>query len=265
MAFVRGTVSCDEFEFEFYEEGKDIDINNPEQWGYKVRNADNYTLEKYMLNKETTNFFDEAYVFAKGHLTAMGLIPVGDIENFHNIINAYLCGKFSQLKLRLIIFDDNNEIMKKDSISAPMDVNADHIRLDENELIDIGIIAIQRIGKFLVEAKWHSDYDKVTSKQIIWFGLDGEPPIDCWSITKERIRAGQVLPFWFPSSGMIDWHTVCPDWNEAVETWLFAECGEAEPDGMYQAIESCPIELISDDTSEMLERKFVTYFEGKRP
>ena len=266
LSLSKGIISCDEFEFnfEFSETSKYVDIAHPEEWAYEVKNEDNETLEMYMLNQDDTNFFDEAYEYALASLSAKGKVPKGDIDNFHSVINAYLCGKFSSIKLKLEIYDENDNLIKQTSLFAPRKVDACYIRSDENEFIDIGMIAFNRIGKFLKEAKWQYTFDEYDSKHILWFGLEGESPIDCWSITGERIMEDRVIPFWFPDSGMIDWNEVCPDWNCAVETWMFVECGETEPEGMKKAIEDCPIKLDSEDTPEVLRNKFEAYFEEKR-
>lgn len=266
LSLAKGIISCDEFEFifEFSENGKDVDIAYPESWAYEVKNEDDETLEMYMLNQNNTNFFDEAYEYALASLSAKGKVPVGDIDNFHSVINAYLCGKFSSIKLKLDIYDENDNIIKHTSLFAPREVDVGYIRSDENEFIDTGMIAFHRIGKFLKKAKWQSTFDEHDNKHILWFGLEGESPIDCWSITGERIMEERVIPFWFPDSGTIDWNEVCPDWNCAVETWMFVECGLPEPDGMKQVIEDCPIKLNSEDTLEMLRSKFEAYFEEKR-
>lgn len=270
MIFSHGMIAYSEGEnaFHFYfrlnDDISNINADDPESWVYNVENSDGETLAAYMLNGPETDLLDEAYDYAGKHLTATGMIPDGDIYDFYDVINQYLNKKFSSKKLKMVLYDDDEHIVKEVDIPAPQNLDINDIRGCDDPIldIDIGRNAIHRITAFLSEAKWQESKCGIDKKPILWFGLNGEPPIACWSITQERISENMIIPFWFPQFGIVDWYSLCHDWNDNVNTWVFAECGEREPENeMKHAIASCPIELAADDTPESLLKKFEAYFE----
>jgi hypothetical protein len=114
---------------------------------------------------------------------------------------------------------------------------------------------------------------------IIWFGMKGDDPIDCWSITlspkmfeklsqyenpyaSERRLIERWKSFWFCSFWAFDWDSLFDNNGEYYIIWMFAECGMDEPeDELDRVRKSCPIELDVADTSEVLTKKINSLFQ----
>jgi len=113
---------------------------------------------------------------------------------------------------------------------------------------------------------------------MIWFGLQDEPPIECWTLDRSTAQSQRSLyypspyatearpverwhNFWFCSFWTLDWNGLFGDQGNPYITWMFAECGMDEPVDEFHAVRSsCPIELDEQDTSEELFRKIEDLF-----
>lgn len=107
---------------------------------------------------------------------------------------------------------------------------------------------------------------------VIWFGLNGEPPMDCWciDISDERFSAMPYAEpynverwksFWFNHFWTFDWNVLFNHEGEGVITWMFAECGMEEPEEEFDAVKKCcPIKLCEDDSKAILSKKISDFF-----
>ena len=102
---------------------------------------------------------------------------------------------------------------------------------------------------------------------MIWFGLEHERPVECWTINKVSNRSmlfgvhdldnydERWRSFWFNDS-YIDWNTLFDEKNSSYALWMFVECGMESPVDAFNAVrESCPIELDENDTAASIARK----------
>jgi hypothetical protein len=177
----------------------------------------------------------------------------------------------------------------------------------EQSIIDTGAVIIRSLEQFLKSGVWHCglrrqdgtvvlDPSRWPSRNgedecppdgwapIIWFGLEGEEPIECWSLTldgrmfekellygteysKETCYVERWKRFWFPTFWALDWNTLFDYENGfgrayTYTTWMFAECGMDEPEELFELVRAaCPIELDSADTKIVLERKIWSLLE----
>lgn len=169
--------------------------------------------------------------------------------------------------------------------------------------IDIGYCVISMLKKFLVEGRWHyglrrSDGAILESpskwpapqientsigwrlggdslEPVIWFGLDGEAPIDCWTLDKND-RQFVLMPyiegcnvefwksFWFNNFWTFDWNVLLNK-DDVLITWMFAECGMDEPVKEFEMVKKqCPIQLIENDSAAVLCKKIDDLFLNSR-
>lgn len=165
--------------------------------------------------------------------------------------------------------------------------------------IDVGFYVLSMLRKFLIRGCWHyglmnrdgvvlEDKSKWPKPKIdpdgvrwivneeelnavIWFGLDGETPIEYWSIDKRDKRFAR-MPYcegcdvefwkscWFNHFWTFDWN-VLTDNNEGLIIWMFAECGMDEPVVEFEQVKTaCPITLDENDSRTILSRKIDDFF-----
>ncbi len=111
------------------------------------------------------------------------------------------------------------------------------------------------VTDFLNEGTWHLDYDE-SNRPFLWFGPMGSDPIDIWSlpyISEDMDDSWQDI--WFNDTGSLDWHAILDD-PETLTYWMFMEKGLEEPtDEFDRVIDSCPIHLTEEDTTESIVEK----------
>ncbi len=122
---------------------------------------------------------------------------------------------------------------------------------------------------------------KEMKSPIIWFGIEGDDPIECWSITLDETMFELLncyetpystkprlierwKSFWFCSFWSFNWNALFDNNGYNYITWMFAECGMDEPEDELDRIrKSCPIVLDATDTREVLVKKIMSFFLGK--
>ena len=164
-----------------------------------------------------------------------------------------------------------------------------------------GEAILRMLRNFLIEGVWHFGYrthcGNVVSKTIqlhnllidkellndkkltpiVYFGLTGAAPIECWTIDLHRIMFEysnssnfptfeQLKKFWFIPDGNFDYATLfCNDSQEVLDywhTWMFAEFGLNEPEEEMEYVrESCPIKLDDNDIAEIFYEKVINFLQ----
>ena len=130
----------------------------------------------------------------------------------------------------------------------------------------------ESLKKYLKE----SHATKLINTPTIWFGLEGEPSIDCWTLTTdsklfkrvdvcyregkmEHVEAWKL--FWFNSFWILDWNTILNNKGESLTTWMFAEYDVVEPVKEFEHVRnSCPIMLNENISSETLLENLSRFF-----
>jgi hypothetical protein len=125
--------------------------------------------------------------------------------------------------------------------------------------------------QFLEASKWHfgyrcengyyaeiqsaADYESIIEKNhpIMWFGLDGEAPIEKWAIEPGKEHGFIWVDQWYLLEYLID------DCTDCFATWYLAECCYDLPD-MEEILKRCPIEVSESDTTESMSKKFQNHF-----
>ena len=106
-----------------------------------------------------------------------------------------------------------------------------------------------------IEVNSLADYTAVLDKSqpILWFGMDGDEPIDKWSIV-----AGKEHGFgWYDHWDLLEY--LVDDCNDCFATWYVAECGNWLPD-MEEILAACPIIIDDDDDADSISKKILSYF-----
>lgn len=169
--------------------------------------------------------------------------------------------------------------------------------------VDGACLALDMMANFLNQGKWHfglidaggcilSDpnmwpqYPKQNDgtiiwkkgneeyQPIIWFGLEGEKPIECWTlyeranITNKKVYQGSFgkeidqedwKHFWFCEFWRMDWNVLWKH-DEGAIIWAFCEQCMDEPEEELEKVkEVCPIELSQDDSTETMLKKVRDY------
>lgn len=112
-------------------------------------------------------------------------------------------------------------------------------------------------------------------KPIIWFGIKGEEPIECWTLSEdpkmfeimdyeEPYNVERWKSMWFNQFRQYDWNILFDNQGEGELIWMFAECGMEEPpiDGVR---EKCPIKLDKNDSKEIIKAKILDFFSSVIP
>ena len=125
--------------------------------------------------------------------------------------------------------------------------------------------------KFVEASSWHlgfnnpagkcievnslADYTAVLDKShpILWFGLDGDEPIDKWSIIIGKEHGFEWIDQWYLLEYLVD------DCNDCFATWYLAECGNWLPD-MEEILAECPIAIDDGDDVDSINEKMLSYF-----
>lgn len=180
----------------------------------------------------------------------------------------------------------------------------------EQSYIDVGAAIIAMLGNFLRAGSWQfglrrQDGTILTDpsqwpvpaaapgsviwqeraeplEPLIWFGLQDEPPIECWTLDRSPAQFKQSAvydnpyaiatrlvehwkQFWFCRFWALDWNALFRNGGDAYIIWMFAECGMEEPVDEFLAVrQSCPIALREEDSSEALIRKIEAFFVEKQ-
>lgn len=203
--------------------------------------------------------------------------------------------------------DNKGDIVENisfDVISLITDNQEDNYRL----IIETGSLIILMLTNFLTEGVWNyglkrndgtiltviSQWPKPEPRTIkgnviwqdsngrldpiIWFGLKGEEPIECWTLNKspKRSELQEVYNnpyasktnlienwhrFWFNASWDLNWNALFNNDDKAYIIWMFAECGMEEPTEQFNMVrDSCPIELCKNDTAQTIAQKIDQFF-----
>ena len=156
-----------------------------------------------------------------------------------------------------------------------------------------GSVILIMVRNFLLNGKWHAairepsgsliqknlkreNYER--GNPIIWFGLEGELPLPCWTISGDT-WLGETQPvyttagdgpaqienwkiFWHEVFWTLDWTQLLNGKGDVYTTWMFAECGMDEPNKEFEKVKnSCPIDLINIDNFGELTSQLKLYFE----
>lgn len=96
-------------------------------------------------------------------------------------------------------------------------------------------------------------------KPIVWFGIEDEEPIECWSIQEEyQDKDFTIKKFWYGGDPTLNWNIL---WNSyAAQIWAFWECGLDEPYTEFEAVhDACPIALSREMTNEEILINLTNY------
>jgi len=219
--------------------------------------------------------------------------------------------KFSTISVYSKSFTDDGHISRSEQLDIVSVIDRLIEEREESEqcYCDVGAVIIRMLKTFLNDGIWqfglYSQGEKVllepsewpesktfgsstiwlhSEKEfspIIWFGLEGKAPIECWSISmdakmfelldyletpysSQRHYIERWKAFWFCSFWCFDWNALFNDSGDCYITWMFAECEMNEPEDEFdRVLKSCPIELDSTDTNEALRRKIVALFQNR--
>ena len=186
-------------------------------------------------------------------------------EAAYSATKEYIHANANSIQIYAVEQRDNVEI--GDQIELRMDIPSimceilDNRSQCEQESIDSGEVMLKSLTKFLSQGVWqygfHSLDDNGASEPILWFGLPGEAPIDCWSLSKATTFFDSENEswkwFWFCDFWTFAWDILMVD-GDIYTTWMFTECGMDEPP-IDPVRQSCPIELNENDTNEELLAK----------
>lgn len=126
-------------------------------------------------------------------------------------------------------------------------------------------------GLALKDGAWQLNGESVVP--IIWFGLDGEAPIEVWTLSRSPrlLRSDRYdgraawLDFWFNDDYCMDWDAMFDGFHSDTcnyfTIWMFCECGMSEPkEDFFNVRDSCPINLCVNDTNQQFTEKIDAYF-----
>lgn len=227
-------------------------------------------------------------------------VPYKKLDEVYSIIDS----KYRNCKIEVFTIDDSGSKKKCCDYSLAEIYTYIFKQREECEqgTIDGAQLALDMIRIFLQEGHWHygllSDdgtilenvddwpsYPMQTDGRILWikdgkeftpilwFGIDGQQPIECWTLyDRGNIRDIKVYlchngsvkqenwkHFWFCDFWSMDWNVI---WNndESAITWAFCECGMDEPEDEFQNVRNdCPIELANDDSTDEMLNKVCAY------
>ncbi|MDD2228732.1 MAG: hypothetical protein PHY48_04900 [Candidatus Cloacimonetes bacterium] len=125
---------------------------------------------------------------------------------------------------------------------------------------------------------WHDSQGFL--EPIIWFGMENQSPIECWTLDKstKRFDALEVYAnrnvessimerwsiFWFSAFRILDWDALFNYEGDIFQIWMFDEYVWDEPEEEFYAVrDSCPIKLDANDRSEGLISKIDELFVSK--
>lgn len=227
-------------------------------------------------------------------------IPYGRLKEVYDVIN-------NRYNCTIKVFKTDELGQRKYICNFPLAAICTNI-FNQREKCELGTIdgaqlALDMMRNFLEEGSWHyglisrdgtilknieewPEYPKQPDGQIrwikddkelcpiIWFGIEGQSPIECWSLyERENIRNIKTYSgkydtkieqecwkhFWFCKFWTMDWSVL---WNndETAIIWAFSEWGMDEPEEEFGKVRNdCPIDLLQvDSTDDMLDkvRKF---------
>lgn len=143
----------------------------------------------------------------------------------------------------------------------------------EQSYIDTGELILRMLSDFIKQGKWQYGYCTADGKMahditeccepILWFGMENEEPIRCWSLSKNTTLSNSENEewkwFWFCDFWTYAWDVLFAGDEEYFTTWMFAECGMDEPP-IEPILQSCPIELNEEDSNEILLDKIEQLF-----
>lgn len=203
------------------------------------------------------------------------------------------------------VIDDNGVALSNKSIDIFSEIIEDRASREQG-IVDSGQMFIEMLRNFLKEGIWQyglqrddgtilkdiSQWPRHAAggadliwedsngvlQPIIWFGLEFENPIECWTLDKspKRFELLEVYEnpyacntqsverwhlFWFSTFWHLDWNALFDNNGNTHIVWMFAECGMEEPVEEFNIVrESCPIDLAEDDTVRSIVRKIDQLF-----
>jgi hypothetical protein len=126
-------------------------------------------------------------------------------------------------------------------------------------------------------ASWTRPKEKMSP--IIWFGMQDNAPLECWSLTLDAKMFEQIdydadstknkpierwKSFWFCPFWSFDWDELFDHCGDTYIFWMFFESDMDEPCEELEKIrKSCPIKLASTDSRDELTRKITSFFTRK--
>jgi len=293
----------------FYSNESEI---NPEK-DIEIFNIDETDLkDDSIYNTITSVISDDIYhCLFTTHLSdkSLGFFP--DIDSIWNELYKQAIIKLEEKFGKILYFkvvDESNNIVSCKQIET-YKIMEDRM-YEEQGTVDTGQVILIMFNNFLKKGKWQYGlkredgtilshisqfpkpikYDKGYIWQdsigilepIIWFGMDNENPIDCWTIdrsskrfeivseyedreTKEKYKVERWKDFWFMYLPSLDWNTLFDNKGDDYIIWMFIECGMDEPTKEFIDVrDSCLITLDENDKSENVIRKMEKFFISKQ-
>ena len=152
-------------------------------------------------------------------------------------------------------------------------------------MIHDGKLALRLIEEFLENSIWQSGLKSKTGQvwvippdqgvnknnlnqiaeskfePVIWLGLPGNNPIQCWSIERVDFEELKNRFAFLGGRNTLNWTTIFGPSADVITTWLFYECGFDEPEVAFEKLSnSCPINLEFDFNTEQFHDLFDSYF-----
>lgn len=262
------------------------------------------SLDDDCIKETLSELFSDEINDALGSLKAKpcGFFPnLCELSDYlYNAAHEYISGRMTEIAVYIQESDESGRVVNKQRIDLAKILGQiiEDRRDCEQSFIDEGQAVLFCLEEFLAQGVWQFglqkngefvntnpltwpkpivDSDSIIWQDgtcklspIIWFGLRGDKPIDCWVISKKP-RMFEVLDydrpynverwksFWFNHFWTFDWNILFDGKGDSHITWMFAECGMDEPpiDG---ALTSCPILLAEDDTIDTLSKKIDDFF-----
>lgn len=257
---------------------------------------------------EIYDFEDENYAniflsnFAK-EIESAGLSPAlinkscgffESVEDTKNQVKAEMFKRIQQQFGYEVCFhftEENKSTVSKNFVTVNELIEG--IMDDAYGYIITGSVILIMVRNFLLNGNWHAAIREPSGAliqknlkrenyergiPIIWFGLEGELPLTCWTISEDT-WLGETRPiytkvgegpsqienwkiFWHELFGTLDWTQLLNGKGDVYTTWMFAECGMDEPYKEFEKVKnSCPIDLINIDNFVELTAQLKLYFE----
>lgn len=252
--------------------------------------------------KENQDYIEEVLADIPSRCMPNGYgIPYGRLDEAYDVIN----DKYGNCAVK--VFEISEDGIKKYICDFSLATIYTQIFKEREEseqgMVDGAQLALDMMRNFLEDGHWHyglisedgiilenSDEWPSYPKQsdgsirwirdgkelspIIWFGVDEQSPIECWTLyNRANIRNTKVYwgrnntkidqehwkHFWFCEFWSMDWNVL---WNndEAAITWAFCECCMEEPvEDFYKVKSNCLIELVQGDSTDKMLAKVRDY------
>lgn len=230
-------------------------------------------LNEFLFDEQVDAFYDRLdTVYPEGKRNG-NLSYYEAYEHFVNEAKANIQKKYGDFNVQLVAKDVCGSMRGCYSIPVAdvfVEVLENNTECGEFDAV-IGKYIESSLIKFVKSSSWHLGYqnlDGSTSEitnivectavvekscPILWFGPNGEEPIDKWSITVGKEHGFVWVDQWCLLEYLIE------DCNDCFSTWYLAECGYFLPD-MEAILTECPVEISEADTVESINLKFYNYF-----